>query len=523
MPENLYITNEPEHVDVRIRYSENPEVRNAVRSFMRRLLDLYGGEMLSGFCGRCGNCCINREILITAHETRKISQYLDIPLKEFFDRFTIPASTWNEHDRVIRTESSRCVFLSRGHSGTFKCEIYPCRPFCCVSFIPVTDRCIKRMERMLTEVAQVSISGDSFEVTLNSGKVFSLAAVDLESEIASLEQASAPCRAGAHDKLGSVASDAKKIITGLMEDYRKTGITEPFIRHVESMYEIVDSLDCMTSLRSYEPDMIRELWISIRELKKLSDAGVSIEASGPEAPPVAMSDFSLDGFRFLPETLTVIFHSSEGAGSITIFLDSNPELRSAIRAFLKTLVITADSELLEALGHLDPHCTMCGECCRVYAVEITPIDIERIADHLKISTEAVRENYLEPGRYSWNDQDGVVKRIPKEETGRECVFLEKNDPAVSCCSIYPARPGICRDYTPKSRLCKRVSTGRKWYEHLKNIISLDVTGDTVRLLTYHTFSSKLPPASFRLDDNRPLYRLFERVRDEATKIIQKSN
>jgi len=81
-------------------------------------------------------------------------------------------------------------------------------------------------------------------------------------------------------------------------------------------------------------------------------------------------------------------------------------------------------------------CTQCGNCCRSLMVSVNKEDVTRLARHLNMTEETVREKYIEKSGES--DEDGeeecIVNTIP-------CHFLSGNK-----CSIYEHRFSDCREF-----------------------------------------------------------------------------
>jgi len=80
-------------------------------------------------------------------------------------------------------------------------------------------------------------------------------------------------------------------------------------------------------------------------------------------------------------------------------------------------------------------CQRSGNCCSrpEGEVRIGPADVARIARHLRLSEEVVRQRY-------------VARRGDRliDSPGGRCVFLR--DGNQTACSIYPARPKQCRTW-----------------------------------------------------------------------------
>jgi len=90
-------------------------------------------------------------------------------------------------------------------------------------------------------------------------------------------------------------------------------------------------------------------------------------------------------------------------------------------------------------------CSKCPAfCCSIYErVVVTKRDITRLAKHSGISFEAARERYTA-------DLEGerVLKRVKDRIFERTCMFLDQKTRG---CTIYHARPAVCRSYPGRSR------------------------------------------------------------------------
>lgn len=78
-------------------------------------------------------------------------------------------------------------------------------------------------------------------------------------------------------------------------------------------------------------------------------------------------------------------------------------------------------------------CQTCANCCRRSTVRLSERDIARLAKELRIKPARVIADYASPS--------GEETLILKRDDERGCVFLDGN-----LCSVYDARPDICRDY-----------------------------------------------------------------------------
>ena len=76
-------------------------------------------------------------------------------------------------------------------------------------------------------------------------------------------------------------------------------------------------------------------------------------------------------------------------------------------------------------------CLECANCCKTTPALISNEDINRIANHLRISTKDFIAKYVTKD----SDGDTILKKTP-------CIFLNTDN----TCSIYEVRPFACKDY-----------------------------------------------------------------------------
>ncbi len=81
-------------------------------------------------------------------------------------------------------------------------------------------------------------------------------------------------------------------------------------------------------------------------------------------------------------------------------------------------------------------CLECANCCKTTSPIFRDIDIERIAQHLRIRPSELTQKYL----HIDEDGDWVLNQSP-------CVFLDTDNK----CKIYEFRPKACREYPHTDR------------------------------------------------------------------------
>ena len=82
------------------------------------------------------------------------------------------------------------------------------------------------------------------------------------------------------------------------------------------------------------------------------------------------------------------------------------------------------------------NCLECANCCKTTGPLFTPVDLERIAKHLRMKPGSFVSAYLR------RDEDGdlVLQQVP-------CPFLGSDNR----CGIYAVRPKACREYPHTDR------------------------------------------------------------------------
>lgn len=90
-------------------------------------------------------------------------------------------------------------------------------------------------------------------------------------------------------------------------------------------------------------------------------------------------------------------------------------------------------------------CAKCpAYCCSVYErVSVNKRDIARLAKHFKLTEEQTIRRHTK-----MYEDERVLRRTPDPIFGEACKFLDRDTRG---CTIYHARPGVCRTYPARSR------------------------------------------------------------------------
>lgn len=502
-----------EEVSKILGYVEHQDVRDAVMALMDVVVSGYAHEVVSQICGCCGQCCINRTVLLDAREIGTISRHLDVTERRFRKKYVIPAATWNKQDGALVLKDKKCIFLERGSSGTSKCAIYQVRPQSCREILPEMGRCTRDPWKLLTHVAMLEIDPQAVTCHLTSGSCHQIEQMSpqLQDALRKLDEAVYPHLGKEHNQLNQISGVAHQILDGLISNYKAGVSREILLPRFAAVKEIMEDIETLTTLRETDPQDLELLWSKFKDLSKLcgsgSEADIEKTDSSPEEVPVAIC--------FQPTALSIEMKSKR----TTLHYQDQGRLLSLVRTFMEALVTSGEPGLIDVLGHSEPHCILCGVCCGSYDLQATAVDIERLADHLRISEKEVWEKHLEPGVRTWNRRDGFLRRLKKENYDGECVFLKAKSLTESVCGIYEGRPQICREYPASTRLCKKQNLSLKGHELLGYIISCHVADDIVRLTTQHTVSQNKAPLAIALKDNDRLREVFHEVKAEVMQIL----
>jgi uncharacterized protein len=92
-------------------------------------------------------------------------------------------------------------------------------------------------------------------------------------------------------------------------------------------------------------------------------------------------------------------------------------------------------------------CSKCPAfCCSIYdRVQVTKRDLNRLAKYFKVPAEVAQKRYTKIDRESG---ERVLRRVKDAIFERTCMFLNQETRG---CTIYHARPAVCREYPDRSR------------------------------------------------------------------------
>ena len=99
-------------------------------------------------------------------------------------------------------------------------------------------------------------------------------------------------------------------------------------------------------------------------------------------------------------------------------------------------------------------CSKCpGYCCSYPLIQLTKRDVQRLAKHFGLDFETARKKFTKVDP----EAKYAMRRKADEHFGRICQFFDTEERR---CTIYTARPTICREYPGGTLRLLRFPAGR---------------------------------------------------------------
>jgi Fe-S-cluster containining protein len=89
----------------------------------------------------------------------------------------------------------------------------------------------------------------------------------------------------------------------------------------------------------------------------------------------------------------------------------------------------------------------CAECCSGYEPFVSREDVQRIADHLRLTYRETFERYVVARESADGYIVGYLRKVG-DELADQCIFLKGPRSGAYYCGIYEGRPHDCRAFTP---------------------------------------------------------------------------
>ncbi len=459
------------------KYCQHESLREKVWNFIDRLVEVYSLSAFSLVCGRCGNCCKTEKVLVRGGDLFPIANKLGISVSEFVEKYLEKAHTWNEYDGYIKLVDGKCPFLEE-EKGVYSCSIYQVRPLQCRLFPPISPLCQKDVSYLITYLKEVVVHEGSITITLRGEDSPSYTSLLIDENLNNLlKEVLKELETIDEEEINEIDQAIDKAISMILHFIERIPTerkSENFEKEVKDVKDIVKDLSYMASIGWGEHPKMEELWQVYHKFLHILETPSQVSLS-------SSYDSSHYYISLFPDAAFVY---PKGSSPVSLCYMHYPEIEQCVRNIVKEIVTSPLEDVQKVLSEENPLCYLCGECCRVYAVEITPRDIFRISKHMEMSPEEVYDKYLLPPRFSWNRKNGILKKVDVDgEKG--CVFLEKRGDFFYC-SIHTFKPDVCRKYSPTHKLCRSTINSKHWYRLPSNIFRMDVKDDSIIIYTEYT-------------------------------------
>lgn len=453
-------------------YSDSPEVREAVGEGLRQLVASHSTTVFGSHCGRCGHSCRRPLIMVREADLLAIQLRLGLSEADFRERCLEPfKGTWNPRDAAMRHREGACPLLE-GNT----CTVYEVRPQSCRDFRSDKPFCVKDPELLIEELASVTVGREETRLVLVNGEVHQVptppAWWQRLTEVSRVAAESDP------RKYAAILEKALVILGGLEGEVSWEG-------HRETLEALEMLLREAGELVHLQPDLqeaLEEGWSRVRALLERAGGECRVEGGGSE-------DERPEGLGWLELVETGVTVCRLGQAPEIREFCQEPELAALAWEFVRAVLERPDDSLQQAVQEPDPACTMCGECCRLFAVEVSPSELRALV----AATSLRAEEFTLPPRFGWNPGNRILQKVPTplfpkrlrelplasaQGQGVQCIFLKRRDDGLFGCSVYAHRPRPCRAFQPTSALCRHtnsaVNPGRQ--AHSLRSARLDAAG-----------------------------------------------
>ncbi|MGV8122008.1 MAG: YkgJ family cysteine cluster protein [Candidatus Xenobiia bacterium LiM19] len=519
---NQLLISPGEEGEIVLLYADYPSLRTIARTIASLVVTEYTAQLFHDFCSRCGNCCQARPVKATAGEIARICHHIGESSETAFRKEYIDnAFSWNLKDGFIKKKEGRCIFLQQLSSYRTSCSIHAARPAACARLAPSHPGCCKAKSILISHLKSVTFHGESVELKTHSGvcintlienSILKPYPDELRNLLAATER-NLPHREEVF--LQSLCNRVESIRRGLISN----GITPLFYTEMISLNAETRHLntESMREKSSYS--------ILVEKIRRLQ--GLTLALTEGAEPEARHRDIVITRLSIRSEKLNAFFLKDEMEHLHSIRYDEHAAVLASVRAMMKHILSFGDPHMWEILWHPDSYCFLCARCCQCMRVEITPVDIERIAGHFALTEEEARARFIFPPIFSWNDADGILAKkdgapLDRVLSGSDCIFLVHHSPAVALCSIYSARPDVCRGYDSTNRPCIEMSVVLKRDTFLENIITVDISGAHLSIRSVLSGCHSEEPYMLHLREDETLHRLYKELEQEAAAVVLSS-
>lgn len=474
-------------LDAKVRYPDHPEVREVVQALLWRLVAARPHTWFAHLCGRCGNSCRRPDVLVREADVLPLAQGLGVSPQQLREGWLDPAPTWNPGDGLLRLVDGACPFLEPGEGpGSAACRVFDRRPQACRAFLPASPLCAKDPARLIGHLEWLRVSPGSIQ-----GKLKGLPEFPAEAEPEAwpaLAEVLRPLPVESADRYQGTLRRSRELIQGILDEFPAGGTMEDHRRRLNSLRELMHRLSEAATHRSQAAPDLEEAWALFRHLEDR----VHGRAVAPAPAPVGAAE---------PGRPRSLARLALGEVGVVAALDDrlvplpfaqHPELLEAGRQVLYHLLTRPDDDLQAALAPEDPPCFMCGECCRIYSVEITRDDCQRLAGHLGLPRAEFEERFTDPGRFSWNRGQRILRKQSRDGH-KECVFLEQREDGLFYCGVHSHKPDVCRRYSARNALCRRTNQLAHWGRQASALTRVELDAEGISAVLWRDLAEGRPP------------------------------
>lgn len=92
------------------------------------------------------------------------------------------------------------------------------------------------------------------------------------------------------------------------------------------------------------------------------------------------------------------------------------------------------------------NCDRCpAYCCSYPRIPVQPDDVKRLARYFDLAPESAARKFTKKGG---EPGERILRHLPDPVFGTACRFLDRE---TRVCTVYEARPGVCREYPGRVR------------------------------------------------------------------------
>lgn len=484
------------------RLVDLPEIRDLARQITRSLAERHALDWFGQVCGRCGISCQRPDVLVREHEVFALQMRLGLTEKKFRKKYLREADTWNAGDAYLKNPGNRCPFLE-GQPGTpmgTACSLHEVRPQSCRDYLANQPGCRKDPGLLVEEIRRIDIDATTTRVSLKNDTAHE-EATDPQVWQQLSDKLGTGSRLPNH-RLSSILGSIKDIVEERILDFHPSKVDDAYQRVFERVQKMLQQAAELVDMGDEQAEsLLDESWTRLATWQEQIHGPRQL----PDQPGESLSaERAWQALRLEERCLQVQFPNGQQQA-----LERGTVL-PAIQQFLEALLSVNDDLVQQALTIEEPDCYMCGECCRAYAVEIHPSDIQRLAHFLGLTSRQVVERYTLESRFSWNGGDRILQKKPVPTYSKnlrelrllgnrgseQCVFLERRQDGLFYCKVHSHKPSVCRAYQPTHALCRTTNQRENAGRQAQQLAWVELRNDRLKLHTRRRLDQGLEPLDF---------------------------